>query len=144
MSEVSEAPRSAANGHSWRMFDAGGRPAGINPRALRRTLNFMESHLSEHFTLQALASNAGISRFHFARLFRAATGHSPMMYLTHLRVQRGKCLLERGGASICEIAAFLGFCDQSHFTRTFRKVTGMCPRDYAAKFSASKQLGTLG
>jgi AraC family transcriptional regulator len=98
---------------------------------LKRALDYLDTHLSERVTLGALASHAGRSRFHFARLFRASTGCSPMEYLMRLRVERGKRLLESGKESICEIAAHIGFCDQSHFARTFRKHTGMSPRDYA-------------
>jgi AraC family transcriptional regulator len=107
------------------------RPHGLNGRALRRALSFIEANLGERFTLETLAANVGISRFHFARLFRLATGYSPMEYLMRQRIERGKLILALGEYSICEIAALLGFCDQSHFTRTFRRMTGMSPRDYA-------------
>lgn len=103
--------------------------------SLLHALDFMEAKLSERLTLGTLAASAGCSRFHFARQFRAMTGHSPMEYVMRLRVQKGQRLLEQGDSSICEIAALLGFCDQSHFTRAFRKHTGMCPRDYALQCS---------
>jgi transcriptional regulator GlxA family with amidase domain len=106
------------------------RPTGLRPRALRRALAFMEANLGERVTLDALAANAGISRFHFARLFRRSIGSSPMEYLMRARVERGKQFLDMGAASVCEIAARLGFCDQSHFTRTFRRFTGLSPREY--------------
>jgi AraC family transcriptional regulator len=109
---------------------AAARTGRLSPRALQRALQFIEAHLSERFTLDALAASAGISRFHFARLFRSTTGHSPMEFLMRLRVERSTALLARGEASICEIAATLGFCDQSHFTRTFRRMTGMSPSDF--------------
>jgi AraC family transcriptional regulator len=99
----------------------------------------METNLGERFTLRALAANAGCSRFHFARVFRASMGDSPMEYLMRLRVQRGRQLLERGEQSICEIAALLGFCDQSHFARRFRDQTGMSPRDYARKCHGTRR-----
>lgn len=101
--------------------------------AVNVAVDFMEANLSERLTLDALAGSAGFSRFHFARRFRATTGHSPMEYLMRMRVQRGKRLLEQESSSICEIALRLGFCDQSHFTRTFRKYTGMSPRDYRSR-----------
>ena len=50
-----------------------------------------------------------------------------MEYLKRARVERGKQLLESGEASVCEIASSLGFCDQSHFTRTFRQFAGVTP-----------------
>jgi transcriptional regulator GlxA family with amidase domain len=93
----------------------------------------MEANLGERFSLEMLAEAAGTSRFHFARMFRSATGCSPMEFLTRKRVERGKEILLRGEMSICDVAALLGFCDQSHFTRTFRRVMGMSPREYVRK-----------
>ena len=95
----------------------------------------MESNLGERLTLEAVASSAGISRFHFARLFRITTGCSPMEYLMKVRIERSRDLLDRGDASICAIAVQLGFCDQSHFTRTFRRLIGTSPREYTRRVS---------
>lgn len=110
--------------------DAGLRSRGLSPRALGRALTFMEANLGRRLTLDAVAASAAVSRFHFARLFRITTGHSPMEFLMRARIARSKHLLERGNTSVCEVAAALGFCDQSHFTRTFRRITGMSPRDF--------------
>jgi transcriptional regulator GlxA family with amidase domain len=111
----------------------------LSPRALRLALAFIEANLGERFSLDELAASAGISRFHFARLFRSTMGHSPMEYLMRLRVERSTCLLARGETSICEIAASLGFCDQSHFTRTFRRMRGTSPRDFARAFGRARR-----
>ena len=112
-------------------------PPSLDQLAVRRALQFMHLNIGDHFTLEQLAVHAGASRFHFARLFRARLGYSPMEYLMRLRAERGKSLLESSEASVCEIAAHLGFCDQSHFTRTFRRVFGMSPRDYLASTRGS-------
>lgn len=90
----------------------------------------MEANLGKRLSLDAVAASAAVSRFHFARLFRITTGHSPMDFLMRARIERSKNLLKRGDVSICEVAATLGFCDQSHFTRTFRRLTGMSPREF--------------
>lgn len=100
-------------------------------RTLYRAVAFMEANLGEHFSLELLAQQAGVSRFHFARQFRRATGFSPMEYLMRRRIEQGKRILAHGNVSICDVAVSLGFCDQSHFTRTFRRVTGQSPREYA-------------
>jgi AraC family transcriptional regulator len=140
MLQVHGALASTADTSHWSTFSAPfhsldhppfERPHGLNGRALHRALAFIEANLGERFTLETLAAYVGISRFHFARLFRLATGYSPMEYLMRQRIERGKLILTRGEYSICEIAALLGFCDQSHFTRTFRRMTRMSPRDYA-------------
>lgn len=97
---------------------------------LRRALVLIDLNLTERFSLSELAISVGVSRYHFARLFRASTGHSPMQYFLRQRVQRGKVLLVREGYSICHVATLLGFCDQSHFTRTFRRLMGCTPSQF--------------
>jgi AraC family transcriptional regulator len=105
---------------------------GLPGRALAQAFEFMEFNLSRRLTLGDIAEAACVSRFHFARLFRVSTGHSPMQYLAKLRIERAKALLSGGGDSVCTIADALGFCDQSHFTRVFRRSVGMTPGQFAA------------
>jgi AraC family transcriptional regulator len=104
---------------------------GLSRRTLTRACEYIERHLGEELTLSGIARVAGMSRFHFARLFRVSTGHSPMAYLLRKRIERAKSLLDRGDLAICEIAAMLGFSDQSHFSRTFRKLEGTTPKQFA-------------
>lgn len=115
----------------WTLHEAHAVTAnGLSSMTLRRARTFMEANLGESLTLDDLAGAAGVSRFHFARLFRVSTGSSPMAYLMRLRIGRAKLLLLRGDRSVCDIAAALGFCDQSHFSRTFRRITGQTPREF--------------
>lgn len=107
------------------------RRRGLNRQVLQRTCDHIDRHLGDEMSLSAIARVAGMSRFHFARLFRASTGHSPMAYLLRKRIERAKSLLGRGDLAICEIAAMLGFSDQSHFSRTFRKIEGTTPKQFA-------------
>jgi AraC family transcriptional regulator len=98
---------------------------------LERALGYIHEHLCESFTLTDLARAACISRFHFARLFRASVGSSPMEYVLKARMEAAKRMLVRGDQKIAATAAALGFFDQSHFTRTFRRMTGVSPRAYS-------------
>jgi AraC family transcriptional regulator len=116
------------DGHSHRTRAA---PRGLSRRALIQACTYMENNIGESFLLNDLAKAAGVSRFHFARLFRVSTGESPMRYLLRLRIERATEMLERGEQRICEIAAMLGFSDQSHFSRTFRRITGDSPKVFA-------------
>jgi len=104
---------------------------GLSPRALARAQAFIAAHLSESFGLSDLAAAACISRFHFARLFRASTGYSPMAYVLKARMDAAKRMLVAGDQKIAATAAALGFFDQSHFTRTFRRETGVSPGTYS-------------
>jgi AraC family transcriptional regulator len=106
---------------------------GLSRRALNRACSFIAENLGERFTLDDLARQAGVSRFHFARLFRVSTGDSPMAYLLKSRIERAKQMLLQDERPVCEIAAVLGFCDQSHLTRTFRRLTGLTPREFARR-----------
>lgn len=106
----------------------GCRTAGLGERAFQRVHAYMVLHLGEDISLAALAAAACISRFHFARLFRARTGFSPMAYVMHLRLERAREMLAREDHCIADTAATLGFYDQSHFARTFRRVHGIPPQ----------------
>jgi len=106
---------------------------GLSRRALNRACSYIAENLGERFTLDDLARQAGVSRFHFARLFRVSTGDSPMAYLLKSRIERAKQMLLQDERPVCEIAALLGFCDQSHLTRTFRRLTGLTPREFARR-----------
>jgi AraC family transcriptional regulator len=110
------------------------RPAlerGLTRRALLQARAFMERNLGRGLTLGDIAKAACVSRFHFARLFRVSTGHSPMRYLLKLRIERAKVLLTRTDDPVSAIANGLGFCDQSHFTRVFRRCVGLTPGQFA-------------
>jgi AraC family transcriptional regulator len=96
-----------------------------------RVLDYIEHHLGDAISLEDLARVAGVSRFHFARQFRARTGESPMSYLMRTRVERSKTRLRDSRTRVIDIAAEFGFADQSHFGRTFRRLVGMPPSAYA-------------
>jgi AraC family transcriptional regulator len=110
---------------------------GVDPRrglprpVLCRVLDAIHGRLGEKITLQDIADAACMSRFHFARLFRHSTGCSPMEYLLHTRLEQAKVLLRQGITPISDIAAAIGFADQSHLTRHFRRAVGMTPLQYA-------------
>jgi AraC family transcriptional regulator len=105
----------------------GGLPGG----ALRRVSTYIDDHLGERISLGELAQQAGVSRFHFARQFRLSTGESPMEYLRRVRIERSKSILQTRDATIAEVAARLGFSDQSHFTRIFGRLVGVSPGSFA-------------
>lgn len=98
-------------------------------RSLQRAQEILHTRFSENVSLDELASAAGLSRFHLVRSFTARYGSPPHSYLIHLRVKRS-CQLLRTGASCAEAASAVGFADQSHFTRHFKKVMRVPPRKY--------------
>lgn len=99
----------------------------IAPWRLARALALAEARLHEDVSLSDLAAAAGLSRFHFARAFRCATGEAPHAHLRRLRCERAKTLMAKGGMSLAEIALACGFAHQAHFTTAFRRVVGTTP-----------------
>ena len=103
---------------------------GLPPRAIRRVREFVEEHLEENISIQALANIAGLSMYHFARAFKQSEGMTPHEYLIQRRVQRTKDLLAETDLSLSEIALASGFSDQSHCARRFREHVGVTPSSY--------------
>jgi AraC family transcriptional regulator len=82
--------------------------------------------------LAGLAETAGVHPMHLARVFRQLTGMSIGAYVRRLRLDWSSNLLTNADTTLAEIAHRAGFADQSHFTRSFRRYTGMTPRVYRA------------
>ncbi|MDE0059522.1 MAG: anti-sigma factor antagonist [Defluviicoccus sp.] len=102
----------------------------LDPRRLRRVVEFMEAHLGEDLTLGRLADEACLSPFHFARAFKAATGTAPHRFLTARRIDRARALLAEGELSLAGVAEICGFSSQAHFTRSFKRLVGATPGEY--------------
>jgi AraC family transcriptional regulator len=108
---------------------------GLDRRRLSRVLDYIEANLLGDLTVDRLASIACLSRFHFARAFKAAVGQSPHRYVSAKRLERAKRLLIRGDESLVDIALALDFSCQANFTRAFRQMTGETPGQYRRRFS---------
>lgn len=104
---------------------------GLSPWRVRRATEYLNANMSTDVELGALAKLVGLSKSHFCREFKTATGLSPYQWLLHMRLERAKDLLSRGGPSIAEVALATGFADQPHFTRTFSKREGISPGAWA-------------
>jgi AraC family transcriptional regulator len=105
----------------------------LDPVALRSVVRHMHDHIDRHITLDELSNIAGVSRFHFIRLFRAGTGLTPMKFLEGCRIELARKLIRGGDRSMREIAVAVGFADQSYFVKRFRRHTGCTPGQFAAQ-----------
>lgn len=103
---------------------------GLARYQLGRAIEFIHAHMSDDISLVALAGAAGLSPYHFARLFKRSTGFSPHQYLLRCRVERARGLLIRSKASIADVALEVGFCDQSHLAAHFKRVYGVSPKAF--------------
>ncbi len=97
---------------------------------IKQALGRIHAHSEEPFTLDGIADFVGMSKFHFAREFRRVTGYTFISYVNLIRCEKAKTLLSEGQMRIGEIARACGFENQSYFTKTFLRHTGVLPNDY--------------
>ena len=98
---------------------------------LRAVIEYIEEHLDAGLTLEQMAAAAHLSAYHFARQFKAATGLPPHQYVIGRRVERAKELLQVGtDLSLAEVAAHVGFSDQSQFSHHFKRLVGVTPGQF--------------
>jgi len=95
---------------------------------VRRAIDYIHDHIGEGLDLSSISRAAGLSAFHFARLFKAATGDSPFRFVTRTRMKRAKELLRKTRLPISEIGERVGYQKPSNFSTRFRAVVG-CPPD---------------
>lgn len=100
----------------------------LAPSRLKQVLEYIHDNLGHSLSLLELSSVANLSPSHFTRVFRQETGQSPHQYLIQARIDQAKHLLRSGDdLSIGSIAHQVGFADQSHFTRHFKRIVGVTP-----------------
>jgi transcriptional regulator GlxA family with amidase domain len=90
----------------------------------------MDLRFAEPMDLDRMAEEAGFSKFHFARAFKAAYGETPANYLTRRRVERAKDLLRSANLTITEVCLLVGFNSLGSFSSRFSELVGMSPRQY--------------
>ncbi len=114
----------------------GDAPEGPSPEEwrLRRRVDaardYMMAHITEEVDLAALARVAGLSPYHFGRMFKAHVGLAPHQFLIRLRIEQAARLLKSSNWSVTQICYEAGFRSLSHFITTFRKHTGVSPSRY--------------
>ena len=101
---------------------------GLPREKLVRAVEYIQDQLNADLTVSAIAQTAGMSPDHFTKLFRESTGQSPYQYVVEARVRKAKELLTTGKLTISEAAHHVGFADQSHLTRHFKRVFGLPPK----------------
>jgi AraC family transcriptional regulator len=106
--------------------------APIQPRAVAEALEFIHRNYARDLGLSDIAAAVHLSPFHLARLFKQTLGVSPYQHVIHVRVNNARSLLAagQGRSSLAEIASAVGFADQSHLTRHFKRITGVTPRQF--------------
>lgn len=110
---------------------------GVDPRlplVAQVARDYLHAHAYEDIGLDDVAQACGVDRFRLTRAFKAAFGLAPHAYLIQLRLAKARQLLARGG-SPAQVASALGFADQSHMGRWFRRAYQLTPADYRKRCS---------
>jgi AraC family transcriptional regulator len=110
--------------------DAEGGGSALPGFKLKQVTDWIDAHLDAEFDLDELAAKAGLSKFHFHRLFKQATGVSPGKYQLKARMDEARRRMRETKQSVIAIALDLGFSSPSHFAQVFRRETRMTPSEY--------------
>lgn len=103
------------------------------PESVKRARHFITGHLTEPMALEDVSRHAGVSPFHFCKVFKRATGMTFTEFVNRARVEQAKRLLLKPQARVTEVAFDVGFQSLSQFNRSFRRVTAISPTQYRAK-----------
>ena len=95
-----------------------------------KIIKYICKHYTEDLTLTSIAEQFYISPFYLSKIFKRSTNLSIVEYINGLRIRQAKELLETTSVKISEIAELVGFSSSSHFSRTFKLVTGLSPQQY--------------
>ncbi|HSC84435.1 MAG TPA: AraC family transcriptional regulator [Pseudomonas sp.] len=100
----------------------------LAPWQERKAKEILSRSLTTRLFIADVAEQCVMSRSHFSRAFKKATGMSPQKWTLDLRIRRAKELLAEESLPISQISLECGFADQSHFSRMFNKLTGIPPK----------------
>src|SRR5665648_221283 len=100
-------------------------------KAVQRMQSYIESHLHEPITLHMLASTAGYSPWHAAKIFKELTGKSPFEYIRAVRLSRAAVRLRNEDVKIIDVAFDFVFDSHEGFTRAFSKLFGLTPQSFS-------------
>ncbi len=104
-----------------------------------KAVSYLENHYAEPLRLDDVARAAHLSKRHLLRRFKEATGLTPGAYLMHVRVARGAERLRGEDHNVSEAAWAVGFEDSNYFSRQFRRLMGISPRDYRKHWADRKE-----
>lgn len=111
----------------WYSAGVKGRPV-LRGGRLRAVIEYIDAHLSDALSLDALAAVAGLSRFEFARSFMAQTGIPPHRYVMLRRTEAAVAMIGDDAVPLSDIAPATGFCDQAHMSRWIAREIRVSPR----------------
>jgi AraC-like DNA-binding protein len=118
-------------------------PARPRPADRKRAIDsalWIETHIADDIDLQTLARLAGLSVYHYLRVFSSVLGVTPHQYLLRNRIRRAAQLLADEDRPVTDIALDVGFADLSNFVRSFHRAAGVSPRGYRQMARADRKI----
>ncbi|TYP73943.1 AraC family transcriptional regulator [Paenibacillus methanolicus] len=106
------------------------KPRHVLPAPVQQAIAFMQANYGSPISIAQVAEAAGVSKYHFIRLFARETRYTPLDYLTRLRIQRAAELLQSSDWVLERIATECGFASGSYFSKVFRQWVGCTPGEY--------------
>ena len=103
---------------------------GLPIARLRRIEDYVRANLAESISIERLAELAELSPFHFSRVFKQATGMTPLQFVTRERMLRAQQLIRETSRSLINIALEVGYTSPSHFAQVFRRIVGVTPTEF--------------
>ncbi len=97
---------------------------------VEKVITYMLDNINGNLDLDHISAYAGISKYHFVRLFKKITGYTPLNYYIRLKMQKACQLLESSSVKISSIGSALGFNNAYYFSMTFKRVIGQSPQSY--------------
>jgi AraC-like DNA-binding protein len=115
----------------------------MDPR-IAAAVDYIREHLAEPITIGGVAARVNLSSSRFAHLFRVDVGIPPTQFIRAVRMARARLLLERTFLSVKEVMTLVGCNDPSHFTRDYRAVHGMPPRQWRNAYGERRRTSADG
>ena len=97
---------------------------------IQSTVDFIENHYMNEISVEDMAANLGLNRSYFSKIFKKATQKSPQDFLIQYRINKACELLRSTGMPIVQIAHLVGYNNQFHFTRAFKKLMNLPPQEW--------------
>lgn len=119
------------------MRGSGHRESSSNKRLrdfyMKEALSFIEQHYHLDISIEDIADSCGLDRSYFGRIFRDTMGSSPQKFLMIYRMAKAEKLLKESKMPIGKISSMVGYANQLHFSRAFKDIYGISPREYRQK-----------
>ena len=102
---------------------------------IKTAQEFIESNYADKLNVEAIAANVNLNVRSFLRRFKKATSNTPSEYIQRVRIEAAKRKLESTTETVSEVMIGIGYNDEKAFRNTFRKYSGLSPKEYQMKYN---------